>query len=306
VPVVADFPAWFWFLVLTPFGLVWGSFLNVVIHRVPRGENVAYPPSRCPGCGARIAPRDNVPVLSYLLLRGRARCCGIKISPRYPLIEALGGALAAALVQLVLLELSPDTSAGRALGIFSLSFALGLALLALAFIDLEYMILPDSLTLGAGLLGLVSAGVRGTGFINSAIGAAVGFAIIYLPFELLYSKLRGTPGMGRGDAKLAALAGAWFGAPGAVFALFAGACPAEAVAQERAEVEAEYAAAEGEARAELERERQLDPMLRDAEEGLGQARVPFGPFLALATLEFLLFERAILAELFEPLKALWS
>jgi len=302
---------------------VWGSFLNVVIHRLPRGENVAYPPSRCPGCGANIAPYDNVPVLSYLLLRGRARCCGTKISPRYPLIEALGGVLAAALVQLVLLELSPDTSALRALGIFSLSFALGLALLALAFIDLEYMILPDSLTLGAGLLGLVSAGVRGTGFVNSAVGAAVGFAIIYLPFELLYSKLRGAPGMGRGDAKLAALAGAWFGAPGAVFALFAGACQAtlvvlavyfatgkleepEAVAQERAEFEAEYAAAEGEARAELERERELDPMLRDAEEGLGQARVPFGPFLALATLEFLLFERAILAELFEPLKALWS
>jgi leader peptidase (prepilin peptidase)/N-methyltransferase len=129
--------------------------------------------------------------------------------------------------------------------------------------------------------------------------------MIWLPFDFLYSKLRGHPGMGLGDAKLTALAGAWFGWPGAVFALFAGAVQAtavtlallavrgkieepEAVVRERREVQAALAGASPEGRLELERAIAEDPLLTPPEAGLGRLRVPFGPFLALAVLEYLL------------------
>jgi leader peptidase (prepilin peptidase)/N-methyltransferase len=82
VLTLADFPPAFLVATAVALGLVFGSFLNVVIHRLPRGENLAFPPSRCPGCGAPIAARDNIPILSFLLLRGRARCCNVKISAR--------------------------------------------------------------------------------------------------------------------------------------------------------------------------------------------------------------------------------
>lgn len=307
VPTLAEFPPWFFMVFGVAFGLAWGSFLNVVIHRLPRGESVVSPASRCPACGSAIRPRDNVPVFSYVVLRGRARCCGARVSPRYPLIELLGGLLAAALVRLVVSELPPETSALTAAALFAIYLALGLALIALAFIDLEHMLLPDSLTLGGAALGLATATLRGSSFGESLLGAAVGFLLVYLPFDLAYRILRGQPGMGLGDAKLTLLAGAWFGWKGAVFALFAGAVQAtvivlivyavlgritepEAVIREREELETEIAAAEGEARAALERERDLDPVMRAPEAGLGKARLPFGPFLALATLEYLLFQ----------------
>lgn len=291
------------------FGLAWGSFLNVVIHRLPLGQSVASPPSHCPACGAPIRARDNIPLFSFLLLRGKSRCCGQRISPRYPLVELSGGLLALALVELVVLQLPPDTAILSAVGIFAAYLALGLALIALAFIDLEYMILPDSLTLGTALLGLLTAGFRGLGYTDSFLGAALGFVLVYVPFDLGYRLLRGQPGMGLGDAKLTLLAGAWFGWKGPVFALFAGAIQAtlvvlavfvvrgrieepEAVVRERQELEAAILAAEGEDRRALERERELDPMLQEPEPGLAKARLPFGPFLALATLEYLLFARA--------------
>ncbi|HWA78130.1 MAG TPA: prepilin peptidase [Polyangiaceae bacterium] len=323
VPVLADFPSWFLFAFALSFGLIWGSFLNVVIHRLPRDESVARPASRCPSCGVPIRPWHNIPVVSYLLLRGKASCCGARISPRYALVELLGGLLALAVLRLIVLELPPQTSLGHALLVFALYLSLGLALIALTFIDLEYMLLPDSLTLGGAALGLLSYGLRGSSLRESLIGAAVGFAIIYLPFDLGHRLLRGYPGMGLGDAKLTLLAGAWFGVQGALFALFAGAVQAtivtlavylvrgrieepDAVVRERAELDAEIAAAEGEARAELERERELDPAMRATEAGLGKARVPFGPFLALATLEYALLAgvglRDLLTELFQP----WS
>src|ERR1041384_4924010 len=90
-------------------GLVFGSFLNVVIYRLPRGESVAFPGSHCPSCGAPIRALDNVPILGWLALRGRARCCSAPISARYPLVELLGGLLAGALVQTTVLTLPVDT-----------------------------------------------------------------------------------------------------------------------------------------------------------------------------------------------------
>ncbi len=127
-------------------GLVVGSFLNVVIHRLPKGESIVFPPSRCPACGHRLAPKDLVPVLSYLALRGRCRYCAHPISPRYPLVEALTGLL----FTLAAFFFPPSPQA-------FLTFAFLAFLVALSFIDLDTYELPDSLTYGLLFLGLLSA-----------------------------------------------------------------------------------------------------------------------------------------------------
>lgn len=298
-----------------PLGLVFGSFLNVVIYRLPRGESVAFPGSHCTSCGAPIHPLDNLPVLGWLFLRGRARCCKTPISARYPLVELLGGLLGGALIQTAVLTLPPDTPLWQGALLFCLELALGLGLIAAAFIDLSHMYLPDSITLGGALLGLLSVPIRpGANWIDSFLGALIGFAIIWLPFDLLHRLVRGKPGMGLGDAKLVMLAGAWFGWQGALFTLLAGAVQAtlvvlaiylvrgrieepEAVRLERAELEQELAALGPEERAELERELAEDPLAGEPEAGFGKARVAFGPFLVLATLELLLFEGVIREDL---------
>jgi leader peptidase (prepilin peptidase)/N-methyltransferase len=211
--------------------------------------------------------------------------------------------------------LPSETEAWRALVAFALYLALALGLIAAAFIDLEHMLLPDSVTLGGTVLGIASVPFRAAdvGWLDALIGAGVGFALIWLPFVLLYQLVRGHPGMGLGDAKLTMLAGAWFGWPGAVFALLAGAVQGtvvafvvfavrgkieepEAVRREREQLLAEIEAAEGEERAALEAELDKDPIGREPEEGLGKARLPFGPFLAVATLEYLLFGKVLWTE----------
>jgi leader peptidase (prepilin peptidase)/N-methyltransferase len=315
LPSLAEVPVAFLLAIAIALGLLFGSFLNVVIHRLPRGENIAYPGSHCPGCGKPIAPYDNVPVLSFLVLRGRARCCKTKISPRYPLVEAIGGLLAWAVMTNVVLDLPSETSLGRAAAVFALHLALGLGLVAAAFIDLDHMLLPDEITLGGAALGLISVPLReGATFTDALLGAAIGFAMIWLPFIFLYERVRGRPGMGLGDAKLVMLAGAWFGWGGAVFALLAGAVQAtvimlvlfalgtkieepESVVEERKALKEAIEQAEGEERAALERELAADPLGSEPEPGLGLTRVAFGPFIALAIIEYLLFGKLIQAEL---------
>jgi leader peptidase (prepilin peptidase)/N-methyltransferase len=205
------------------FGLLWGSFLNVVIYRLPRDLSVVRPGSMCPACGTPIRAFDNVPVLAFLWLRGRARCCGAKMSPRYPLVELLGGALSLAILEAIVLRLPGSTPAGRALAIYGADFTLALGLVAAAFIDAEHMILPDSVTLGGTVLGLATASFRDLCTREAFLGAAAGFGVIYVPFIFLFKGFFGRSGMGMGDAKLLALAGAWFGWPGALFTLLAGA-----------------------------------------------------------------------------------
>jgi leader peptidase (prepilin peptidase)/N-methyltransferase len=307
--VLADLPLWFLRALAVTMGLLWGSFLNVVIYRVPREMSVVRPPSSCGACGARIKPYDNVPVVSWLLLRGKARCCGAPISVRYPVVELLGGVLGFAALQLVLGELPPEASLVRAGALFAAYFALSLGLLAGAFIDAEHLYLPDAITLGGTVLGLATASLRHEPIFDALSGAAVGFAGVWLLLIVLYARIRGRQGMGLGDAKLTMLAGAWFGWQGAVFVLFAGAVQGtvaalvvyllkgrieepEAIKADREELQ--RAAREGDAEAA-----QIladDPVL-DAPpgEGLGQARIPFGPFLAMACLE-LLFARGWIAE----------
>jgi hypothetical protein len=122
------------------FGLVIGSFLNVVAWRLPRGESLVHPPSACPNCGTPIKPYDNVPVLSWLLLRGRCRSCGHPISPRYPLVELATGLLYAAVV------LAKDEAVDIALGLLLVT-----ALVPIVLIDLEHRLIPNKITLPAAI-----------------------------------------------------------------------------------------------------------------------------------------------------------
>jgi leader peptidase (prepilin peptidase) / N-methyltransferase len=278
--VIAMLPGWFPTVATFTFGLLWGSFLNVVIYRVPRELSVVRPASRCPGCGTPIAGYDNIPVLSFLVLRGKARCCGAKMSPRYPLVELIGGVLSLAVFKvLVLGQLSADVSAVRALAVYGAYFALALGLVAAAFIDAEHMFLPDSIMFGGIALGIATATLRGMDLGVSIVGAAVGFAIIWLPFIFLYKGLLGRTGMGLGDAKLLALAGAWLGWPGALFVLFAGAVQGtlyavvlkvlgiemklpQAVQEDIEELKREAAAGDEEAKKALEE----DPLTEDEDD----------------------------------------
>jgi leader peptidase (prepilin peptidase)/N-methyltransferase len=294
------------------FGLVWGSFLNVVIYRVPLGLSVVRPASHCPACEKPIRAWDNIPVLGYLLLRGKARCCGARLSPRYPLVEAIGGVLSLAILEAIVFRLGPATSLARAGAIYIADLALVLGLTAGAFIDVEHMILPDSITLGGAVLGLATSSLREMPFVDSLVGALVGFTVIWLPFIFLYKRIRGTVGMGLGDAKLLMLAGAWFGWGGALFVLGAGAVQGtlyalvtwifrgkiddpEGVQREREERKEELAAMSPEERAQEEKEDAEDMLNEEPGEGLGKARLAFGPFLALATIECLFDGRTLVA-----------
>jgi leader peptidase (prepilin peptidase)/N-methyltransferase len=309
---LADLPPWFMIAFGVAFGLIWGSFLNVVIYRVPRGLSVVRPGSACPACSKPIRAWDNVPVLGYLLLRGKARCCGVKLSPRYPLVEAIGGVLALAVLEVLVLSLPESTSLGRALAIFCASLALVLGLTAAAFIDMEHMILPDSITLGGAVLGVATASFRQMSFVDALIGAAAGFLIVWLPFIVIYPRIRGGKvGMGLGDAKLLMTAGAWFGWSGALVVLGAGAVQGtiaaiaqlafrgkieepDEVKKEREAIREELAKMTPDERAEAEKELENDPLMDEAEDGVGQARIAFGPFLVLATIEYLFFGKQAL------------
>lgn len=306
---LADLPAWFPIAFALAFGLIWGSFLNVVIYRVPRGMSVVRPGSACPACGKPIRAWDNVPVLGYVLLRGTARCCGARLSPRYPLVELIGGVLALAVLFVLVLPMPPATPLATSLAVFCAGLALSLGMVAAAFIDLEHMILPDAITIGAAVLGVATSSFRGMTFVEALLGGAAGFAIVWLPFVVIYPRLRGGKvGMGLGDAKLLMAAGAWFGWSGALVVLGAGAVQGtiaalvqlavkgkieepEEVTREREAILAELDQMTPEERAEVEKELADDPLMQEAEGGLGGARVAFGPFLALGMIEYLLFGR---------------
>jgi len=201
-------PGWFAVAVAAAYGLVFGSFLNVVVHRLPRGMSLVRPGSHCPKCGAPVRWFDNIPVLSYLLLGGRCRACRATISLCYPLVELAAGVFAAAVVARFGLTLQ---------GLEAM--LLVMLLLPLALIDLEHHLLPDVLTLPGIVLGL--AGSAAGGFVpllNSVIGALVGAAVPYVVI-VVYRRLRGVEGMGLGDVKLLAMIGAFLGWRGVLLTL---------------------------------------------------------------------------------------
>jgi len=191
-------------------GLLAGSFVTVVAHRVPRGESIVGPRSRCPGCGTQIAAYDNVPVLSWAVLRGRARCCGASISARYPLTELALGALYAATV-LVLW----DDPTELILGLVFVT-----TLVAVTLTDLERRIIPNKILLVAAVLAVAIAAVGDPGSLPERVIAAAAAGGLFFAAALAYPK-----GMGLGDVKLAATMGIFLGrdvAPAIFVALLVG------------------------------------------------------------------------------------
>jgi leader peptidase (prepilin peptidase)/N-methyltransferase len=187
-------------------GLIAGSFLNVVIHRAPLRQSVVWPASHCPACGEPIEPRDNVPLLSYVLLRGRCRNCKARISARYPLVEALTGVLFAGAAY----------EFGLGLELLS-ALALVLTLVALAGTDLEHRLLPNAIVGPAALVGftlsVLESPERWWIYLVSALAIAGGLFALALAYP---------GGMGMGDVKMGAMLGAFLG-PYAALAVFVGA-----------------------------------------------------------------------------------
>jgi leader peptidase (prepilin peptidase)/N-methyltransferase len=190
-------------------GAILGSFLNVVAYRLPRGESLSRPRSRCPQCQTPIKPYDNVPVLSWLALRGRCRSCSAPISARYPLVEAMTGLLCAGVV----LAKGPDEDA-------LLGLALVLLLVPITLIDLDHRIIPNKLTLlGAVVAPLLVALTAPDALLEHLIAAAAAGGFFLLA-ALAYPR-----GMGMGDVKLAAVLGLFLGkavGPAVFVALVAG------------------------------------------------------------------------------------
>jgi leader peptidase (prepilin peptidase) / N-methyltransferase len=183
------------YLVTGILGAIIGSFLNVCIYRIPRGESILRPRSHCPHCEAVIRFYDNIPILSFLILRGRCRQCGAPISWRYPLVEALnaGGYI------FLLLKFGPSWH----LPVYAFLFS---SLIVVTFIDLSHQIVPDRITLPGIVVGAVAAAtVLPAGLVNALIGIVLGGGLFYLVAILS----RG--GMGGGDIKLIAMIGAFLG-----------------------------------------------------------------------------------------------
>lgn len=181
-------------------GLIIGSFLNVVVWRVPRGESIAHPPSHCPACGANVRPRDNVPVVSWLLLRGRCRDCLARISARYPLVEL--GTAAIFVVLAARIGLQAELPA---------FFYLGAIGVALALIDLDVKRLPNAIVLPSYVVALVLLGAAALfdGELGPYLRAGLGMAALFGFYFLL--ALVYPAGMGFGDVKLAGVLGLYLG-----------------------------------------------------------------------------------------------
>jgi leader peptidase (prepilin peptidase)/N-methyltransferase len=176
-------------------GAIIGSFLNVVIWRLPRGESVVAPRSRCPGCGTQLRTIDNVPLLSWLLLRGRCRACGARISPRYPLVELLTALLLAAVV----IAADPPSEAW-------LGAAFMLLLVPITFIDLDHRIIPNKLTLLGAVAAVALVAVLDADALPEHLVAAAAAGGFLLVAAVLYPS-----GMGMGDVKLAGMMGLFLG-----------------------------------------------------------------------------------------------
>ena len=197
-------------------GVIVGSFLNVVIHRVPEGQSLVRPGSACPACGAAVRPRDNIPLVSWLLLRGRCRDCSAPISSRYPIVEAVTGVLWALLAWWALV--TPD-----ALPLLPLLLVLTAAGVALTVIDLDHHRLPNAIVLTlypVTVGGLLLAGALGGRWplVAAGIGAALWLVVIGIPWLV-----SGGRGMGFGDVKLAPVLGVtlgWWALSASVVGLF--------------------------------------------------------------------------------------
>lgn len=248
-------------------GLVVGSFLNVVILRLPdQSQSIVFPASHCPECSAMISWYDNIPILSYLILRGRCRHCRGAISLQYPLVELMMALLSAALMYRFQLSLA---TAGY--------FVFCAALLVIIFIDIHHQIIPDVISLPGILIGFLFSLVSDTvTWQSSLIGILAGGGVLY-GVAFLYALLRKIDGMGGGDIKLLAMLGAWLGWQSLPFIILVSSATGSVVGL---------------------------IAMRSQKKG-GQTRIPFGPFLSLAALVYTFFSENILYFYYLYLSGQW-
>lgn len=282
-------------------GLLWGSFVNVLIYRMPRGKNIAWPGSHCPTCGAPVNAYDNIPVLSYLILGGKTRCCKKTLSARYPIVELICGAWGFVVARGIADAGPRDLSLGLVVARDAGYLAFGLILIAQAFIDLDFMILMPSLNVLLGVLGFATVPLRGLGW-QDAVAGTLAIPVGLWLFAKFYAWVRKREGIGGGDFHLLLGLGPWIGLSGSLFVLFAGAIQSVVAAlvirltlgklplpvgvqEELAELRAAADAGDEEAKQALAE----DPVAHADEEGFGSAALPLGPFLVFGALEWIMF-----------------
>lgn len=236
-------------------GAVVGSFLNVCICRMPRDESVVSPPSHCPRCSYRIRWYDNIPLVSYLLLRGKCRGCGEHISVQYPLVELINALLTLALF----LRFGPSLT-------FLALFLFSSALVAITFIDLEHQIIPDEISLSGIVAGFAfSFFLPWQGWLNSLLGILLGGGSLLL-VAYAYQWMTGREGMGGGDIKLLAMMGAFLGWKAVPFIIFASSLVGSVVG--------------------------LTMMLFQKRDS--RLAIPYGPYLALGAMVYVFFGRQLI------------
>jgi len=239
------------------FGAVVGSFLNVVILRLPdSSQSIVFPGSHCPKCNTELHWYENIPILSYLFLRGKCRTCKINISAQYPLVEFCMGLLTLALFHT-----------------FGFSFPFGFyflflaALLVIIFIDIHHQIIPDVISLPGIVIGFAGSFVNPlVSWQESGLGILIGGGILYA-IAFVYYLLTKRDGMGGGDIKLLAMIGAFLGWQSLLFVVFASSLSGSTVG--------------------------IAAMIKQGRGG--QTRIPFGPFLALSAMGYLFFQEQIIA-----------
>lgn len=238
------------------FGAIVGSFLNVVILRLPdSSQSIVFPASHCPRCSTKLLWYDNIPILSFLVLRGKCRHCRTAISLQYPVVELLMMVLSVALVHRFQLSV---TTAGY--------FLFCAALLVIIFIDIHHQIIPDVISLPGIVAGFIFSLLSDTvSWQSSLIGLLLGGGVLYA-VALAYAMLRKIDGMGGGDIKLLAMIGAWLGWQSLPFVIL--------VSSATGSIAGLIA-------------------MRSQRKG-GQTRIPFGPFLSLAALLYTFFSEEIL------------
>ena len=237
------------------FGALVGSFLNVCICRLPKGESIVFPPSHCPACGFTLPFYDNIPLISWLILRGRCRSCRGPISFRYPLVELISALLTLFLFKRFGLSLP-----------FGILFIFCSAMVVITFIDLDHMIIPDVISLPGIILGFVfSFFIPQLGWLNSLLGILAGGGSLYLVASL-YQRFTGKEGMGGGDIKLLAMMGAFFGWKAIPFIIFMASLVGSVIG--------------------------VTMMLVQRKDG--KLAIPFGPFLALGSIVYIFYGRLII------------
>lgn len=238
------------------FGTVIGSFLNVIIYRLPREKSIVFPPSSCPACGYKIKWYENIPIISYVFLKGRCRNCKTKISIRYPFVESITGLFAV------------FTYLKWGLSVESIFYFVFICLIiSIIFIDFDFKIIPDELNLIGFLSGVLFSFFREDfSLLDAILGAVLGAGFLYL-VAYLYFKLKGIEGLGLGDVKMLAFVGTYLGWFGSLFTIFFGSV---------------LGAVFG-----------LVFSLLKKKKYEGQLEIPFGPFLGVASLIYIFFGEKI-------------